>query len=823
MSDGHLYLSARGGADYAGDSRHAWYDATHQSVLLLSPSLQLQQLPLDASLDPVEASTAAVSSSAAPLYNFTEPETSDNHRNTAPQRSLTPIVLLQLSVDRQFLAIQRSDIEVQVVHLPSRASYWVLCKSKAGNRILHGGVVWNTHSVKASSSQDLFLITKLGLEHHRVSSKRRSCTLHRTVGLYVHEFWYASSHGVLLVSSGSRANEIAPFLLHGPNAEKLPKLVFSTSVSKQDLHLVSLYGEMYAVYSDTRSTKLLLYLIGRTKVTCVRSLNVMLPSGTALEYSVVDNLLVCHSLDFNVSLFFDIKCDGNISDPFSAPLPISARPPGPPPAENASSAEAVSSKATGDTEDKFDSDVVEVIGDENDQHMFNESAWGLPQSTLGIRRALSVDDLDVHPYIDDASLPSPPFKISPASHLARRRSTRRLQRAMSAASLKKTETSKHEIVAPSFARWRFHAPNLVQRSFSVNGREQVEIRKLQVNLTEICKTCEHHREILSFLLRRGDHEKAKLLVLKLVRSHIVEQQASLSSIVQLLVTVQTVYGSERQNKNIAGSELSERANTVQSGHATNPGQRAAESSVEHFKANPPARNARGFLLIEQAEFYRYVWSETLQDANIVKSCNLSVYIIEYIKNLRENKVPVEDITYVALAKCFTAAGEPGKLYQFLHYHVLADSLTLADLMVRNGVKYPALMQVGLDMYFRLREICPLVRTLLDLGQTERAIEVAWRNMGLTSCDASVLPGVVFFDSLVKSVILSEKPRSPLQVTQMLGNLLLFLNVWDPAALQCSGTTSLSTLASCATAAFPDDLISTSSRTKLRAAFGFAAE
>ncbi|OWZ23596.1 hypothetical protein PHMEG_0001504 [Phytophthora megakarya] len=649
MSAGHLYLSARGGADYVGDSRHSWYDATHQSVLLLSPaSLQLQQLQLDASLDPVSAATATFSpKNISTLYDFSEPEASGDRGDAIKQRNLTLIMLLQLSVDRQFLAIQRSDIEVQVLHRTTRASYWVLCKSKAGNRILHGGVIWNTHSIKVTSSQDLFLVTKLGLEHHRVSLKRRNCILHKTVGLYVHEFWYAASHGVLLVSSGSRANEIVPFLLHGTNVEKLPKLVFSTAVSKQDLRLVTLYGDIYAVYSDTRSTKLLLYLVGRSKVACVRSLNLMLPPGTALEYSVVDNLLVCHSLDFNVSMLFDIKCDGSIGDPFSAPLPISSRPPG---------------------------------------------------------------------YL--------------------------------------SSESKHEFVLPSFSRWRFHAPNLVQRSFSANGREQVEIRKLQLNLTEICKTCEHHREILPFLLRRGDHEPAKLLVLKLVRGYIMEQQASLPSIVQLLTTVQTMYGNEQHNKVLLLTGL----------------------SMMTFSGSSYLSSSR---------------------ADIIR--------------------------YVALAECFVATGDPNKLYQFLHYHVLADSVSLAELMVRHGETYPALMQVGLDMYFRLREICPLVRTLLDLGQIERATEIAWRNMGLTSCDASVLPGVAFFDSLVTSVTSPKKIRSPLQVTQMFGNLLLFLKVWDPAALQCSSTTSLSTLASCAMATFPDDLISQTSRMKFRLAFGFPPE
>ncbi|RLN88998.1 hypothetical protein BBJ28_00004116 [Nothophytophthora sp. Chile5] len=570
MSDGHLYLSAHGGVDYAGDSRHAWYDATHQSVLVLSPrSRKLRQIALDASLDPMEPSISTSSPSeerVSTLYDFTEPDHPPPTRHggqqkTTRRRSESPILLLQMSVDGQFLAIQRSDIEVQVVHRATRATYWVLCKSKAGNRILHGGVLWNTHASQASSSQDLFLVTKLGLEHYRVSTKRRSCALHRTMGVYVHAFWYAASHGVLLVSSGSRANEIVPFLLHGANVEKLPRLVFSTSVSSQDLHLVCLYGDLYAVYSDTKSTKLLLYLVGRTKVTCVRSLNLMLPPGTALEYSVVDNLLVCHSLDFNVSLFFDVKCDGNVSDPFSAPLPVSSRSPGPHPEDGVGGAmtgsatpESItrvsSSPSIVDAFEEFDAEAVEMVDDEEGvgEKWDVGPMWGSPQATLRIRRALSVDDLEVHRYIEEDALPLPSFKTSPASHLARRRSARRLQRAMTAASLGNVEQLQHEVDVPSFSRWRFYAPNFVLRSFTVNGRndfiEQVEVRKLQVNLSEVCKSCERHPEILPFLLRRGDYVLAKRLVLRLVKDHIVEQQATLASIVQLFSTVQTISHSE---------------------------------------------------------------------------------------------------------------------------------------------------------------------------------------------------------------------------------------------------------------------------------------
>ncbi|KAI9908567.1 hypothetical protein PsorP6_003590 [Peronosclerospora sorghi] len=65
------------------------------------------------------------------------------------------------------------------------------------------------------------------------------------------------------------------------------------------MRLVSLYGDIYTIYGDTHSMEILLYLVERTKVTCVRSLNInmMLPLGTALEFSVIDNLLVYHSLE----------------------------------------------------------------------------------------------------------------------------------------------------------------------------------------------------------------------------------------------------------------------------------------------------------------------------------------------------------------------------------------------------------------------------------------------------------------------------------------------------------------------------------------------
>uniref|UniRef100_K3X8P4 Regulator of MON1-CCZ1 complex N-terminal domain-containing protein n=1 Tax=Globisporangium ultimum (strain ATCC 200006 / CBS 805.95 / DAOM BR144) TaxID=431595 RepID=K3X8P4_GLOUD len=340
--DGHLYLSARGGVEYAGDSRHSWYDDAHRSVLVLSPrSYKLREIVLDASLDVegrigVDYLKSARSRSAhdedddeddnsgedeirqrsashcgvsvvydfAAQYHHAEETVGGrgDHVVAEKEGNMEPVALMKLSLDKQFLAVQTSDIEVQVIRLTTREKFWIMCKPNAGNRILTDGIVWNVHASTPGSSQDLFLITKMGIEQYRVSIKRRNCALHRSIGVYIHTFWYTASHSVLIISTGSRANEIVPYLLRGSSVEKLPRLVFSSSVGKNDLYLASLYGQVYAVYGDTRSTKLLLYLVERNKVSCTRSLNLLLPPGTALEYSVVDNLLVCHSLDFNVSL-----------------------------------------------------------------------------------------------------------------------------------------------------------------------------------------------------------------------------------------------------------------------------------------------------------------------------------------------------------------------------------------------------------------------------------------------------------------------------------------------------------------------------------------
>lgn len=700
MSDGHLFLSASGCVDYAGGATgySAWYDGAHRSVLLLSPrSRSLRQVALDTSVDPVDPSDDAARKNAVGSSRKTGDGRNGgddaNHRMTmlyqfdgGKEAALTPIESARLSVDRQFLALQTSDIEVQVVHRVTRETYWVLCKTKGGNRILADGILWNTHSSSASSSQDLFLVTKRGIEQYRVSSKRRNCRLHRTISAQIHAHWYAPSHGVLLVSAGSRGTELVPYLLHGSSVEKLPRLVFSSPVLQQDLFLAPMYDALYAIYSDMRTSKLLLYLVGRSKVTCVRSLNLMLPPGTALKFSVVDNLLVCHSLDFNVSLFFDVHCDGSVNDPFSAPLPVSLLPPGCQDEVDGAHAPLLipeSRALKSDRDDEYSSNSkasqLRLDSDESVGGDENDDVNAFDQHVRSIRRAISVGDLNAH-YVMDESVEVAIVPLAPTSNPTplQQRSSHPLPRAMTVdestmkhsqhqAQRRRLDTSTDQSF---FSWWQFLSPNLVQRSSLLTNdmdaksggpAELVQVRKLQVNLREVCRSAAHHREILPFLLRRGDDQLAKQLALKLVRDHIVEQLPHISAISSLLSFVQTLTPSDiekaaasRGHRGDASSDDNYGGDDDDDGDDANTHSSAVSSadSFDHFGSGGngthrevlrgisspstvksaradepdykarllPVRNAQGFIHIFQSDFFRHVWYPLLQDSTVRKEC-----------------------------------------------------------------------------------------------------------------------------------------------------------------------------------------------------------
>ncbi|DAZ99450.1 TPA: hypothetical protein N0F65_004083, partial [Lagenidium giganteum] len=901
MSDGHLYLSAHGGIDYAGDSRTSWYDAAHQSIHVLSPrSRKLRQIQLNTRLQPTttatDADTAIATTTATTaatatavktmpsshdadsssssrsssesesgssgdddeeeddeddassealvqvLYDFDQHVPIRAARASAAASSVTleqPIALVRLSLDKQFVALQKSDVEVQVINVHTRMAFWIVCKPKAGNRLLTDGVVWNVHSHAPGSSQDLFLVTKMGIEQYRVSAKRRQCTLHRVIGVYIHNFWYSATHGVLMVSTGSRANELVPYLLCGANVEKLPRLVFSTAISKNDLYLAPLYGHLYAVYGDVRSAKLLLYLITHTKVSCVRSLHLLLPPGTAIEYSVVDNLLVCHSLDFNVSLFFDVRCDGNVGDPFSSPLPISLSPPARRQPHRVKRKHVDRGHVREHAVAAADVDLIAAF-----EQLDRSSSLPRPSSQHAIRRA---DSTNYEMADADEPVPTPAPTDEDATKLTR------------GPSVGKMDHHQFESTSGEYlTSWRFLPPNLVQRAMSMKNQrdliEHVELRKLQLNLREIAKSAARHKELIPFLLRRGDEALAKALVLQTIRELLLEQ-VSVTAAVALFAAAQTASqhdslldasSEESSNDTSSDDESLLRVRSSSMRQAFTPRVMPASLRRRFFSDSTvktplsmnsrPSRNANGMVLVFQADFYRAVWKHLLQASSVRPTCLgdsvtsslmiviatdglLSVYIGEYMKELRRSFVPIDTVTYLALAEALVAAKKTDDLCQFLHYHILADSIELGRFLFSCGSECPHLRQIAMDMYMRLGAIDVLVLALLEQGEVDQAISVSWKHLDVPGFNSTAIPAAKFFDALMVSV--SRRAHSSVDITRRLGSLLLFIRCWDPASLAVKQSTGVSPLAASAQHPFPTLQIPEDMHRKLRAAFGFS--
>lgn len=287
---------------------NVWYDEVHEHILTIQKSNWQNNVSeekfthalFEISLQPKQNGRIE-----GCLLSFSRPVT---------------FISVKQSLDRQFVALQKSDLEIEVIDVKLQRSYHISCKSKAKNRILQGGILWSNHSSQPNRSQDLYLITKCGIEHYKASSKRRSCKFVRQIPHSIHSFWYSARFRVVLLGTGS--TEIRPYLLHGIGLCKLQKLVFPIPIAKDELNLVVLYDALYLVYINTPMNQIMLYEIQSQKIHCIKTLALQLPDTGQFDLAVVDNLLVCFSREYNVCQFYDIQLNDQVVLPFVHPLPI---------------------------------------------------------------------------------------------------------------------------------------------------------------------------------------------------------------------------------------------------------------------------------------------------------------------------------------------------------------------------------------------------------------------------------------------------------------------------------------------------------------------
>ncbi|EQC29271.1 hypothetical protein SDRG_12939 [Saprolegnia diclina VS20] len=292
----HVVLEAMSVGVDGTMARDWFYDSAHRCIIALRPcadgsgesdgrlSLQLAGLP-DASAMP----TGRYGSYA---------------RGTA-------FCSAKLSTSKQFLALQRSDVEVEIAVLREpHHRFNVLCKRSS--RIL--GLVWSSKiAYLKTSTEYLVLVTTGGLEQFKVTPVK--CTFQRLVAHATFAYWYNVDAHLVVLQTGANASELRPFILEGAIVTKCSKVVVA-GVAR--VCVATLYDTYYILHCT--SSQLLFYRVeAGTDTKCVRALELPFPAHADVAFSVVDNVVVAHSRAFGVSCLYDIALD--VAEPVVSPLP----------------------------------------------------------------------------------------------------------------------------------------------------------------------------------------------------------------------------------------------------------------------------------------------------------------------------------------------------------------------------------------------------------------------------------------------------------------------------------------------------------------------
>jgi len=109
---------------------------------------------------------------------------------------------------------------------------------------------------------------------------------------------------------------------------------------------------------------------------------------------------------------------------------------------------------------------------------------------------------------------------------------------------------------------------------------------------------------------------------------------------------------------------------------------------------------RGPVIVDQSDMYTHVLS-VFVDSKDIPPKRLVAVLIEYIRSLNQQRIPVQHYLYEILINTLVHRNCFYQLHQLLQYHVISDSKPLACLMLSLQSVYPPAHQLALDMLKRL--------------------------------------------------------------------------------------------------------------------------
>lgn len=228
---------------------------------------------------------------------------------------------------------------------------------------------------------------------------------------------------------------------------------------------------------------------------------------------------------------------------------------------------------------------------------------------------------------------------------------------------------------------------------------------IELRLEALVKMITDKVVLIEFLMQRAN---AKQILIQVLQSFMTQLPVSLMEMPAIFDKLNSVY------RNYLESEIQNQMGTPLQSNVKN-----VTTVAENFKYR---------LLLDQSDMYSHIFSKFLEDT--IEPKMIIWVLLEYIRSLAEHGIPVQYYLHELVITTLVQRKAYYQLHQLLQYHVLADSKSLACLLLSLENLYPAAYQLALDMLKRLGNAHgEIIEVLLSTGHILAALRYV-RSVGM---------------------------------------------------------------------------------------------
>eukprot|EP00286_Rhodomonas_abbreviata_P012490 CAMPEP_0181318796 /NCGR_PEP_ID=MMETSP1101-20121128/17203_1 /TAXON_ID=46948 /ORGANISM="Rhodomonas abbreviata, Strain Caron Lab Isolate" /LENGTH=754 /DNA_ID=CAMNT_0023426301 /DNA_START=195 /DNA_END=2462 /DNA_ORIENTATION=+ len=253
--------------------------------------------------------------------------------------------------------------------------------------------------------------------------------------------------------------------------------------------------------------------------------------------------------------------------------------------------------------------------------------------------------------------------------------------------------------------WSFEQPHYIL------DRKAGRMWGLELNLEHLCASSSDKVNLVRCLLKRRDARELTLGVLR----GCVREREPLYSLLQIFTIVvdAALTASSPPPSTRAGKWW------YYEPREDDPPSEGAPSSGGSVGLDLPSKP------IDQADCHRHVFLPIYQ-AKAVEDDYLIAVTTEYLLALSSRGLMAETVMVEFLLSLIVEASPPryNVLHQLLQYHVMQDSLSVAQRLLELEPAYPPALQLALDMLHRLKAHEQVMEALLQRGAVVQAIHYA---------------------------------------------------------------------------------------------------